>query len=366
MTGYDTSSIRKKRVLIVCGGQSSEHEVSLSSAANIVRALNPDTFDVSVIGIDKAGVWHALSTETLLEHHGLGGVADKKALASHLSIEMGNHLELIRAETSLPSLQAIDVVFPVLHGPNGEDGTIQGLLKLAKIPFVGSDVLGSAVSMDKDVMKRLARDAGLPIANFVVYYRHQLEHIDFDEVVAQVGLPFFIKPCNLGSSVGVHKVRNASEWLYALQDAFRYEGKIIIEQAIVCRELECGVLGNIHPTASVVGEIIPHHEFYSYEAKYLDQNGASLAIPADIPDSVRQTVQALAIQAFQVLNCAGLARVDFFLDEQQRVYFNEINTLPGFTTISMYPQLWQASGVEYATLIETLIDLALERANNAH
>lgn len=360
------ASMRKKRVLIVCGGQSSEHEVSLSSAANIVRAMNFDRFDVSVIGIDKAGVWHALSTETLLDHHGLGGVADKKTLASHLSIEMGNHLELIQAEFALPSLQAIDVVFPVLHGPNGEDGTIQGLLKLAKIPFVGSDVLGSAVSMDKDVMKRLARDAGLPIADFLVYYRYQMEDIVFEEVVAKVGLPFFIKPCNLGSSVGVHKVHDASEWLYALQDAFCYEAKIIIEQAIVCRELECGVLGNQHPNASVVGEIIPHHEFYSYEAKYLDQKGASLAIPAEIPDTVRQIVQRLAIQAFQVLNCAGLARVDFFLDADHNIYFNEINTLPGFTSSSMYPMLWQASGLDYATLIETLIDLALERGNNTH
>ena len=352
--------MKKQHVAILCGGQSGEHEVSVNSAANIVRAINPDKFIVSVIGIDKQGVWHALETAAFLQHHGLGCVSDQKILGSGLSIQFGNPQNFLAANPPLASLALIDVVIPVLHGPFGEDGTIQGLLKLAGVPFVGSDVLGSAVSMDKDVMKRLSRDAKLPIVPFIVCYREKRATLDFDQVVQQLGLPFFVKPCNLGSSVGVHKVHDRAEFLPALDSAFGFEDKIIIEQGVVnTREIECAVLGNRNPSASIVGEIIPHHEFYSYEAKYLDANGASIVIPANLPADVAERVQQLAIKAFQCFDCKGLARVDFFIDQNLTIYFNELNTFPGFTSISMYPQLWQASGLDYPNLIEKLIELAL-------
>lgn len=350
--------MNKKHIAVLCGGQSLEHEVSVSSAANILRALNPEKFQVTVIGIDKQGAWHLLAPEALLAHQGLGQVTDITAIASHVPICLSDRQHFLPLQADLPP---IDVVFPVLHGPNGEDGTIQGLLKLAKIPFVGSDVLGSALSMDKDVMKRVARDAGLPIVDFMVVHRHQRATLTFDDVVECLGLPFFVKPCNLGSSVGVRKVHDDSEFLPALEAAFQLDPKIIIEQGIQAREIECAVLGNDAPKASVLGEIIPQHEFYSYEAKYLDDQGAQLVIPAKLPPEVAVQVQDLAVQAFQALNCRGLARVDFFLDPELRIYFNELNTIPGFTSISMYPMLWQASGVDYPTLIESLIELAEQR-----
>lgn len=344
--------MKKLHLAILCGGQSFEHEVSVNSAANIARAIDLAQFDLSVIGIDKMGVWHALDVPAFLQHYGLSEVSQQKTRANNLVLQPGAHKDFIKG------IAAIDVVIPVLHGPNGEDGTIQGLLKLMGIPFVGSHVLGSAVSMDKDIMKRLSRDAGLPIVDFQVF--HQGDVLDFDAIVKSLGLPFFVKPCNLGSSVGVHKVHDRSEFMPALADAFRYEAKIIIEQSVVnVREIECAILGNRHPQASVVGEIIPHHEFYSYEAKYIDKNGASIVIPADLPLEISQQVQKLAIKAFECFDCAGLARVDFFIDQDLNIYFNELNTFPGFTSISMYPQLWQASGVDYSSLIEKLVELAL-------
>lgn len=349
--------MKQRHVAILCGGQSSEHEVSIASAANIARALDPAKFTLSVIGIDPAGVWHVLDREAFLEHRGLGRVAEQRCVASPVSLHPGAAAFFQAAQA--PELANIDVVIPVLHGPCGEDGTIQGLLKVAGVPFVGSDVLGSAVSMDKDLMKRLARDAGLPIVDFLVLHRDQYTDLNFAAIKARLGLPFFVKPCNLGSSVGIHKVHDESEFFPAVDDALRFESKIIFEQGIQCRELECAVLGNRSPQASVVGEIIPHHEFYTYEAKYLDQNGASIVIPALIAPEVSEQVRALAIQAFQCFECRGLARVDFFLGPQDKVYFNELNTFPGFTSISMYPMLWQASGLEYGPLIERLIELAL-------
>jgi D-alanine-D-alanine ligase len=304
-------TVKKIHVAILCGGQSSEHEVSVNSAANILRALNPEKFTVSVIAIDQQGIWHALEPQAFAKHQGLGQVSDQVKLASHLSLCFGNPSYF---HATLPEfrLDLIDVVFSLLHGPLGEDGAMQGLLKIAHIPFVGSDVLASAISMDKDVMKRLSLAAGLPVVDFLVFHRHQLTEIQFTEVVAQLKLPLFVKPCNLGSSVGVSKVHDEAEFLPALQAAFQLENKIIIEQGIKCREIECAVLGNAKPQASVLGEIIPHHEFYSYEAKYVDANGASLVIPADLPLDVTNAIRACAIKAFQTFECEGLARVDFF------------------------------------------------------
>jgi D-alanine-D-alanine ligase len=252
-------------------------------------------------------------------------------------------------------------VFPVLHGPFGEDGTIQGLFKLHNVPFVGPSVLGSSVAMDKDMAKRLFKEAGLPIGKFVSFSFSEKNKIIFDEIKKVLGLPFFIKPANLGSSVGISKVKDEKEFKKALKLAFDYDTKIVIEEFIKGKEIECAVLGNENPQASTAGEIIPTHEFYSYEAKYLDNNGAKMKIPANISESLIKEFQDLSIRAFKVLGCEGIGRVDFFLTEDNKIFINEINTIPGFTSISMYPKLWEASGLSYAKLIDKVIKLAMDR-----
>jgi D-alanine-D-alanine ligase len=256
--------------------------------------------------------------------------------------------------------ETIDVVFPILHGPFGEDGTVQGLLKLADIPFVGTGVLASAVGMDKDVMKRLFRDAGLPIGKFKSLKSHE-KAPSFSEMASALGLPIFIKPANMGSSVGVSKVHNEEEYHTALSEAFKFDTKAILEEFIPGRELECSVLGNEEPEASIPGEVISTHEFYSYDAKYIDEKGATLEIPAKLPPETVKQIQDLAIKAFKTLECEGLGRVDFFLKPSGEVIINEINTMPGFTRISMYPKLWEAGGISYSKLIDTLIQLAVKR-----
>jgi D-alanine-D-alanine ligase len=244
----------------------------------------------------------------------------------------------------------------------GEDGTIQGLLKLANVPFVGAGVLGSAVGMDKDVMKRLLRDAGLPIAKFLTFHGSDLRALRFATVKKTLGVPLFVKPANLGSSVGISKVTDKDHFRRAIVDAFRYDNKIVIEEFIQGREIECAVLGNEKPVASLPGEIIVRHDFYSYEAKYIDDKGARFEIPARLPKAVVKKIRALALQAYRVLDCEGMARVDFFLRAGGKVLVNEINTIPGFTKISMYPKMWHASGISYPRLIDRLIELALERS----
>jgi D-alanine-D-alanine ligase len=354
---------KKIKVAILFGGKSAEHEVSLQSAMNVYEALDREKYDPVLIGIDKKGRW-LLNDESrfLLEaadprriRLNLGGdsvalVPESKGLLSNLSAPN---------ETSV-----LDVVFPILHGPFGEDGTVQGLLKLADIPFVGTDVLASAVGMDKDVMKRLLRDAGLPICKFRALKSHE-KIPGYGEITAQLGSPagspLFVKPANMGSSVGISKVRGEGEYLAAVNEAFHYDTKILIEEFIKGRELECSVLGNEEVKASIVGEVKSTHEFYSYEAKYIDEHGAVLEIPAKISDACSRRVQELAIKTFQALECEGLGRVDFFLKEDGEIIINEINTMPGFTKISMYPKLWEASGISYAALINRLIELALAR-----
>ncbi|MEJ8571644.1 D-alanine--D-alanine ligase [Microbaculum marinum] len=350
---------RKIRVGILFGGKSAEHEVSLQSAKNVAEAIDRDKYDVSLIGIDKTGRWLLPDQARYLLD-----ATDPKLI--RLNRENERSVALVPqsggALSGLPadaSGAAVDVVFPVLHGPFGEDGTVQGLLKLAGVPFVGAGVLGSAVGMDKDVAKRLLRDAGLPIARFMVL--KAAGKADFDAIAAELGLPFFVKPANLGSSVGVHKVSDRSGFLAAIEDAFLYDSKVIAEEFVEGREVECSVLGNADPIASVVGEIVSNHEFYSYEAKYIDESGAALIVPAEIPPATSDLIRDLAIEAFEVLACEGMARVDFFLKADGSVVINEINTIPGFTRISMYPRLWQASGVSYPDLIDRLIGLAIER-----
>ncbi len=346
----------KTRVALLFGGQSAEHEISLQSAKNILTALDPARYDAVLIGIDKQGRWHHTEMEAL-QAVPVGGTL----------VLNGEPVALTPGHTSNTSQRLsssagpIDVVFPVLHGPHGEDGTVQGLLRLVGLPFVGCDVLGSAVGMDKDVMKRLLRDAGLPIANFRAIRREEAATALYTDLVAELGSPLFVKPANLGSSVGIHKVRNEEEWNAALSDAFSYDSKIMVEEFVPCRELEVAVLGNETPEASVVGEIVPSHDFYDYEAKYLDANGARLDIPALLPESLAQECRRLALQTYRALCAEGLARIDFFLTQDHRILVNEINTLPGFTRSSMFPKLWEATGVPYPALLDRLIALALAR-----
>jgi D-alanine-D-alanine ligase len=352
---------RKTRVGIIFGGKSAEHEVSLQSAKNIIDAIDKSKYEVLLIGIDKKGSWHLNDASTFLLNGDNPKLIQLNRSNEGIALLPGEKSNQLLNVTSFQSVGAVDIVFPVLHGPLGEDGTIQGLLKLANIPFVGASVLGSAVSMDKDVAKRLLRDAGIGIAKFLTYTRRSLGGIKFDQVKSELGLPFFVKPANLGSSVGVKKVNNPTEFDQAISEAFQYDNKILIEEFIEGREIECSVLGNDDPIASVPGEIIPQHDFYSYEAKYIDENGAGLAIPADLPEDVVSKIQDLAVRAFNVLCCEGMARVDFFLKEDGKLIINEINTIPGFTKISMYPKLWEVSGISYTELINKLLELALER-----
>jgi D-alanine-D-alanine ligase len=354
---------QKIRVGILFGGKSAEHEVSLQSAKNVYDAIDREKYQPVLIGIDKTGRWLLSDgSRFLLNAEDPGRISlnqdgDPVALVP----ESGGTISSLK---SLAGSGAVDVVFPILHGPFGEDGTVQGLLRLADIPFVGSGVLGSAAGMDKDVMKRLLRDAGIPIGKFLVLRSHEALP-PFAELTAALGLPLFIKPANMGSSVGISKIHNEDEYERGVTEAFRYDAKIILEEYIRGRELECAVLGNEDAAASVPGEVISSHEFYSYDAKYLDEKGAVLEIPARVPAPVAEQVRALAIKTFRVLCCTGLSRVDFFLREGEEaadggsVIVNEINTMPGFTRISMYPKLWEASGIGYTDLISRLIELAI-------
>ncbi len=350
---------KRIRVGILFGGKSAEHEISLLSAKNVIDAIDKSRYQPVLIGIDKSGRWVTSEPSKFLLNS-----TDPKLIAINKDASTGVAL-VPQSAGKLTDLDAgdleesVDVVFPILHGPLGEDGTIQGLLKLANVPFVGAGVLGSAVGMDKDVMKRLLRDADIPVPKFLVFGRGGKP--DYAAVTRELGSPVFVKPANLGSSVGISKAKDKTGFEKAVKDAFRYDSKILVEQSIKGREIECAVLGNDAPKASIPGEIIPTHEFYSYEAKYLDENGARLEIPAKLDAATVKRVQELAVKTFKALNCEGMGRVDFFLAEDGTLYVNEINTIPGFTKISMYPKLWEASGIGYTDLISRLIELAIER-----
>ncbi|MBI2357799.1 MAG: D-alanine--D-alanine ligase [Deltaproteobacteria bacterium] len=351
---------KKLRVAVLFGGKSAEHEISLLSAKNVVEAIDKKKYEVILIGIDKKGKWYFNDDARLLQKADRPRAIKFDQERNALALVPGHKTKQWLRLSGRRAQRPVDVVFPVLHGTFGEDGTVQGLLKLADVPFVGAGVLGSAVGMDKDVMKRLLRDAGIPIARFITARRSEGK-IDFASVERALGLPLFVKPGNLGSSVGIHKVKDERQFVSAVEDAFRYDQKILLEECIQGREIECSVLGNEDPIASVPGEIVTRHEFYSYEAKYLDEKGAALEIPAELPAGVTKEIQDIAIQSFKTLCCEGMARVDFFLRDNRKVIVNEINTIPGFTKISMYPKLWEASGISYTELIDRLIQLALER-----
>jgi D-alanine-D-alanine ligase len=345
------------KVGILFGGKSAEHEISLLSAKNVYEAIDRTKFEPVLIGIDKTGRWFLNDASQFLLNSGNPSLVKINPNGKSVALRPESD-GMFSAEGS--GNFDLDVVFPILHGPFGEDGTIQGFLKLADIPYVGPGVLGSAVGMDKDVMKRLFRDAGIPIGKFITIKSHE-KIPSFAEIEAELGAPFFIKPANMGSSVGISKVHNEAELTAALKDAFLYDTKIIIEEFIQGREIECAVLGNEEPIASLPGEILTSHDFYSYDAKYIDEKGASLEIPAKLDEVTTKRIQSLAVKVFQILCCEGLSRVDFFLKINGDIIVNEINTMPGFTKISMYPKMWEASGIGYTELITRLIELAISR-----
>jgi D-alanine-D-alanine ligase len=352
------------RVALLFGGRSAEHDVSVMSARNVFRALDPARYDTVPIGITRSGVWRLC----LLEG-GKFPVAVPESGPRVALVPGGAGRLAILSETdgAAPDLsRSVDVVFPVLHGPFGEDGTIQGAAEIASAPYVGSGVLGSAAAMDKDAAKRLMRDGGLPIARFLSFV--QGDAPTFDAVVAELGRPIFVKPARLGSSVGISKAGTEQEFAQAVAEAFRHDRKILVEEYVRGREIECGVLegedGSL--TASPPGEIVPsnRHGFYTYEAKYLDEEGAAIKVPADLPPEVGDKVRKLSIEAFRALGCEGLARIDFFLREDGKLIINEVNTMPGFTNISMYPKVMEALGISYPELVDRLIRHALARARS--
>ncbi len=340
--------MKKVRVGVVFGGRSGEHEISIRSAESVLRALDRSRYEVIPIGITKGGKW-------LRAREALSLTSPEEEIQQ--TFQSGMAVVMAPEPTDHASL---DVVFPILHGPFGEDGTIQGLLELAGVPYVGAGVLGSALGMDKDVMKRLLRDAGLPIVDY-----WKLLAAETDTFVKEHGAtlpyPVFVKPANLGSSVGITRVASAEGLRQAIDEASEYDRKIIVERGVVAREIELSVLGNDDPTVSVPGEVLPAGEFYDYRAKYLDDD-AKLIIPAVLEEAEAREAQRLALETFDALECSGLARVDLFLEQETNQFFvNEINTLPGFTSISQYPRLWEASGVSFPDLVDRLIQLAIER-----
>ena len=350
------------RVGLLFGGQSVEHEVSLQSVQNIIEAMDPSRLLPVLIAIDKAGRWYHCENRDFLEHP---EDPEKIALSlkdfhqvTLLPWASGNDLRRVRDGRSSG---ALDVIFPVLHGPYGEDGTIQGHLKLAQVPMVGCGVLASSLTMDKEMAKRVLAQAGIPHARGRTLHRNGRSQERLGRIVAELGLPLFVKPANLGSSVGISRVDAVDEMEEALDEAFQFDHRVVVEEAIQGQEVECAVLGNDHPKASIVGEILPRNGFYSYQAKYLDPDGAELRIPARISEEQAVRVRQLAVDTFRLFGCRGMARVDFFVTKDE-VVVNELNAIPGFTTISMYPMLWKASGVGYAELVEQLVGLALEGA----
>lgn len=365
---------KKIRVGLIFGGKSGEHEVSLASAQSVAQAISKDKYNVVLIGITKEGRWllgdHALkqlvtaSPSPLLKNGNANGIRNGSQTATTDAKELVPNANA--ALTPISPLESIDVAFPLLHGPFGEDGTVQGLLELADIPYVGAGVAASAVGMDKALMKAIFRANGLPTVDWMVILRRDWE-LRPEETIRRIeeafGYPCFIKPANLGSSVGVSKAHNWDELAQALANAAQYDRKLLAERAAEnTREVECSVLGNDDLVASLPGEVIPRREFYDYQAKYQSDSGTELIVPADLPPQVTKTVQDIAMRAFKAVDASGMARVDFFIERTtNKVLLNEINTIPGFTTVSMYPKMWEACGLSYPALIDRLIQLALDR-----
>ena len=351
------------RVALLFGGRSAEHDVSVISAGNVFRALDPKRYDVTLIGVTRSGTWLLCAAP----EGAFPTTVPEKGPCVALIPGGAGRLAVIpdEEEGAAPALSlAVDVVFPVLHGPFGEDGTVQGLAELAGVAYVGSGVLGSAAAMDKDIAKRLMRDASLPIPRFLTLTSSDAP--TFEAVVSELGRPVFVKPARLGSSVGISKAATKDEFAKSVAEAFQHDRKILVEEHVRGREIECGVLegedGSL--TASAPGEIVPsnRHEFYTYEAKYLDEQGALVKVPADLERDLGDKIRKLSLAAFRALGCEGLARIDFFLRDDGKLLVNEVNTLPGFTNISMYPKAMEAIGVSYSELVDRLIRHALARA----
>ncbi len=364
---------RKLRLAILYGGRSAEHQVSVVSARSVMEALDPDRFEVVPVAITQQGAWLLPERSPLELRAPEGSLPQVEAAGAEVALRpeqrttgggSGGLMVSPPVGGSGAGLGEVDVVFPILHGPYGEDGTVQGLFELADLPYVGSGVLASALAMDKAMAKVVLAQAGLPQAPYLVVaertWAEEPERVAA-EVAERLALPVFTKPARLGSSIGITKVKTPRELAGGLAAAFAHDSKALVEQGIPARELECGVLGNDHPEASVVGEVVPGREFYDFEAKYLDES-LKLEIPAPVPDQVDARVRELSLRAFKALDCEGLARVDFFYEEATgRVLVNEVNTIPGFTPKSMFPMLWAASGLAYPDLVARLVDLAVER-----
>jgi len=352
--------MKKTKVFVIFGGKSGEHEVSIKSARSVVAAMDKTKYEVIPLGIGKNGTW-------------LRGSEAQKVLATRNKLDKGETIEALPPAATSQELAKLikneitpPVVFPVLHGPYGEDGTIQGMLEMMNVPYVGSGVLGSALGMDKVLQKQVFLQYNLPVVPFVWFLRNEWER-DRKGILKKISLmsksfPYFVKPANLGSSVGISKAHNAKELIKAIHFAGEYDRKIVVEKGVEgVREMEVSVLGNDTPKASVPGEIAPANEFYDYDAKYINEN-SKLMIPANIPLKTQKTIQAIAVSAFKALDCAGFSRVDFFLTKKTgQIWLNELNTIPGFTSSSMYPKLWEATGVSYVKLVDTLIQLGIQR-----
>lgn len=336
-----------KNILILCGGQSPEHEISIRSTKNILQAINREKYQVILVGISKLGNWFWVENEKLDEVITTG---------EEVSLVFGTKQFL---KTSNQTLPQIDVVFPVLHGTNGEDGSIQGLFEMLGVPYISPDVLGSSVSMDKDIAKRVLRDAGVEVADWVLI-RNGEKITSYSEVASKLGNVLFVKPANMGSSVGVHKVKNEQEWLPAIQDALQFDKKVLVEKHVIGRELECAVMGNDQPIASGVGEVLGE-DFYSYDEKYSEASSTDTMIPAKVTEEEKQALRKVALATYQSLGCEVLSRVDMFLTKDGTIYVNEVNTIPGFTSVSMYPKLWEEEGISYAKLLDCLVEYAESR-----
>lgn len=358
---------RKIRVGVIFGGRSGEHEVSIISAESVMKALDKNKYEVIPIGITKKGKWISGPNAVKTLKTGLRGklaIIEKMVTpdATKKSLVAVKNNKLVSKHTSQ---NKIDVIIPILHGPYGEDGTVQGLFELANIPYVGAGVLGSAIGMDKVIQKKLFKQAGLPVVKFISFVKTEWlknKKRIIKNIKDNLGFPCFTKPANLGSSVGIAKIHSHNELKKGVENALKYDRKVIVEKGVKnAQEIEISVLGNDHPTVSVPGEIIPSKEFYDYYAKYID--GASkIIIPAKIPRAVTKKIQKIALKAYQACDCCGMARVDFLVEKKNhKIYLSEINTIPGFTSISMYPKLWAASGLAYSKLLEKLIQLALQR-----
>lgn len=344
-------------VAILFGGKSAEYEISIRSANNVFKFIDRTKFNPILIKIDKNGRW--LTDKFMVEKFDFSEIKDISDFnpADIVVLNPGSDKKFIIKDSDVEF--TVDVVHPVLHGPNGEDGSMQGLLKILNLPFVGPGVLGSAVGMDKEIMKRLLKESGIKIGDYLV--ARYGDFPDFETVKSELGLPVYIKPANMGSSVGISRVSDSSQYKKAIDLAYKYDTKLVIEANIDGREVECAVLGNENPKASVPGEVAATKEFYDYEAKYLDDNGYEIKIPADLDKDTETKVRETALKTFKILECEGLSRVDVFVTKDNDVIVNEINTLPGFTSISMYPMLWKASGIEYTDLISKLLFLAIDR-----